>query len=131
MARRFVIFRPLRGDSRVVDQSVDGFGVPTGRSASPSPVPAAAALAGKSVALVHEWFSALGGSENVFCTIADLIPHGRRFVLWKEHNAHQLSALNESWLARTPLRKSKALALPLMPLAWRTLSRERFDVVLS
>jgi glycosyltransferase involved in cell wall biosynthesis len=88
-------------------------------------------LAQKSVALVHEWFSAAGGSENVFMQMAGLIPHGKRYVLWKERDADPGLALAESWLAKTPLRRSKALALPVMPLVWRTLTRQRFDVVIS
>jgi glycosyltransferase involved in cell wall biosynthesis len=87
-------------------------------------------LAGRSVALVHEWFSAAGGSENVFRQIAQVVPHAERFVLWKEGDVAEPD-LRESWLARTPLRRSKALALPLMPLVWRTLSRDTFDVVIS
>jgi glycosyltransferase involved in cell wall biosynthesis len=89
-------------------------------------------LEGRSVAVVHEWFSATGGSEQVFLAIAGLVPHAARYVLWAERDAptHTL-ALSQSWLARTPLRRSKALALPVMPLAWRTLDRARFDVVIS
>lgn len=87
-------------------------------------------LAGRTVALVHEWFGATGGSENVFRRIGEIVPHAERFVLWKDSDAREPN-LRESWLARTPLRHSKAGALPLMPLAWRTLTRERFDVVIS
>ena len=94
-----------------------------------SPTPLLANLAG---AIVHEWFSATGGSESVFLNIAELLPHAERFVLWKENDADLRGPeLRESWLARTPLRRSKPLALPLMPLVWRTLSRQRFDVVVS
>ncbi|MFG3701481.1 glycosyltransferase [Micromonospora sp. NPDC047620] len=82
------------------------------------------------MALVHEWFGATGGSENVFRQIGDLLPHAERFVLWKDHDATEPN-LRESWLARTPLRRTKAGALPLMPLVWRTLSHERFDLVIS
>ncbi|GAA2701076.1 glycosyltransferase [Micromonospora olivasterospora] len=87
-------------------------------------------LASRRVALVHEWFGATGGSENVFRQISDLLPHAERFVLWKDHDATEPN-LRESWLSRTPLRHTKAGALPMMPLVWRTLSRERFDVVIS
>src|SRR5688500_3154141 len=93
---------------------------------------ATAPLAGRSVALVHEWFGATGGSEQVFLRMARLIPHAERFVLWRDRDAHDDGMrLRESWLARTPLRGHKAMALPLMPVAWRTLTREHFDVVLS
>lgn len=89
-------------------------------------------LADRSVALVHEWFGATGGSENVFLAIADLLPHARRIVLWADEDVEvDRLGLRETWLARTPLRRSKALALPLMPLAWRTVGEGRYDVVVS
>lgn len=87
-------------------------------------------LAGRSVAVVHEWFGATGGSENVFRQIAAQVPHAERFVLWQDRDADE-PGLRESWLARTGLRHAKAAALPLMPLVWRTLTREQFDVVIS
>jgi glycosyltransferase involved in cell wall biosynthesis len=88
-------------------------------------------LRGKSVALVHEWFAATGGSENVFVAISEVLPHAKGFVLWRDADARAGSGFQESWLARTPLRRAKPLALPVMPLTWRTLTRERFDVVIS
>src|SRR3712207_5776229 len=87
-------------------------------------------LADRSVAVCHEWFSAVGGSENVFLAIAELIPHASRHVLWAAPGA-DASGLHETWLARTPLRRSKALALPVMPLVWRTAGRPEPDVVIS
>jgi glycosyltransferase involved in cell wall biosynthesis len=90
-----------------------------------------ALLHGRSVALVHEWFGATGGSENVFLAMSELLPHADGFVLWRDRDAHRGLQFAESWLGRTPLRNSKALALPLMPLAWRTLTRAHFDVVIS
>ncbi|WP_230688848.1 glycosyltransferase [Micromonospora sp. WMMD558] len=80
---------------------------------------------------MHEWFGATGGSENVFLALREVLPDSTGFVLWRDRDARRGLDLRESWLARTPLRRSKALALPVMPLAWRTLTRERFDVVLS
>lgn len=89
-------------------------------------------LAGRSVAVVHEWFSRAGGSENVFLALADLLPHASRHVLWAEPGVPKEELrLRETWLARTPLRRSKALALPVMPLVWRTAGRLEVDVVLS
>jgi len=88
-------------------------------------------LSGRSVALVHEWFGATGGSENVFLAISELIPHARGYVLWRDADARRGTAFRESWLGRTPLRHVKPLALPVMPLTWRTLTRQRFDVVIS
>src|SRR5262245_53347110 len=91
-------------------------------------------FAGRSVALVHEWLAPTGGSEQVFRQITGLVPHARRFVLWNDDGDRddgEQPGVTESWLARTPLRRHKALALPLMPLVWRTLTRARFDVVIS
>lgn len=90
-----------------------------------------ALLPGKSVALVHEWFGATGGSENVFLAMHSVVPQAKGFVLWRDRDTHRGAGFQESWLARTPLRNAKALALPFMPLAWRTLTREHFDVVIS
>jgi glycosyltransferase involved in cell wall biosynthesis len=86
---------------------------------------------GKSIALVHEWFAATGGSENVFVAITEVLPDAKPFVLWRDADAHRGARFHESWLARTPLRRAKPLALPVMPLTWRTLTRERFDLVIS
>jgi glycosyltransferase involved in cell wall biosynthesis len=101
-------------------------------SAAGRGTPQSGLLAGRKVAAVHEWFGATGGSEAVFLAIADLIPHARRLVLWADEGvpAGELG-LRQSWLARTPLKNSKALSLPAMPLVWRTLTSEKFDVVVS
>ncbi|MFC7528584.1 glycosyltransferase [Actinoplanes sp. GCM10030250] len=100
--------------------------------ASGHPAPGPALLAGRKVAVVHEWFGATGGSEAVFLAIADLLPHAQRLILWADEDvpADELH-LRQSWLARTPLKYSKALSLPAMPLVWRTLTSEKFDVVVS
>lgn len=89
-------------------------------------------LKDRSIALVHEWFGATGGSEKVFMRMCGIFPQAERFVLWQDDDAADGELnLRPSWLGRTPLRKVKAAALPAMPLAWRTLSRETFDVVIS
>ncbi len=89
-------------------------------------------LADRSVAMVHEWFGATGGSEAVFLAIADLLPHAERMVLWADEGVPtERLRLTQSWLARTPLKRRKALALPAMPLVWRTLTSHKFDVVIS
>ncbi|MFB9234042.1 glycosyltransferase [Plantactinospora siamensis] len=89
-------------------------------------------LAGRSVAVVHEWFGATGGAESTFLVLADLVPHAHRFVLWADRDVpvEQLR-LRQSWMARTPLTRSKAVALPLMPLVWRGWDGDPLDVVIS
>ncbi|MFC6015994.1 glycosyltransferase [Plantactinospora solaniradicis] len=125
-------WRPAREPClrRLVSVETSGDVIPAGRQSDLDRSPGSRPLRGRSVALVHEWFGATGGSEEVFRRIAELVPHAERFVLWKDRNVSE-PGLRESWLARTPLARNKALALPLMPLVWRTLTRERYDVVIS
>ncbi|GAA5185111.1 glycosyltransferase family 4 protein [Rugosimonospora acidiphila] len=104
---------------------------PGGPTDADAPPDEAVPLAGRSVALVHEWFAATGGSENVFVAMGEALPHAKRYVLWREPDAERGRGFQESWLARTPLRRAKPLALPVMPVVWRTLTRERFEVVIS
>jgi len=73
--------------------------------------------------LVHEWLSRTGGSENVFESLSEVFPSARRYCLWNESGG-RFEGVKETWLARTPLKGRKVLALPLMPLAWRTLPSE-------
>jgi glycosyltransferase involved in cell wall biosynthesis len=70
--------------------------------------------------LVHEWLARTGGSENVFEVLGKTFPDAERFALWNDSKG-RFTDVRETWLARTPLRKSKSLALPFMPLAWRQL----------
>jgi len=79
--------------------------------------------------LVHEWLSRIGGSENVFEVLSEIFPDAERFCLWNESDG-RFTGVGETVLARTPLRASKALSLPLMPLAWRMLPERDVDWVL-
>ena len=70
--------------------------------------------------LVHEWISQSGGSEKVFAELARAFPDADLRVLWSDvESPFGNRPVDESWLARTPLRRSKAAALPFMPGAWR------------
>lgn len=79
--------------------------------------------------IVHEWLAPAGGSENVFGAIAEAFPDAERWCLWKESG--RFDPIHETWLARTPLKGRKALALPLMPAVWRTLPKRDADWVLT
>lgn len=85
------------------------------------------------VALVHEWIDATGGSEQVFEEMAQVFPEADLWALWNNvPNRRDGRSVTESWLARTPLRGRKALALPFMPLVWHSLSRTAvYDVVVG
>lgn len=79
--------------------------------------------------LVHEWLAQRGGSENVFEVLSDTFPDAERWCLWNDSDG-RFNGVNETWLARTPLRRSKALSVPLMPAAWRSLPARDADWVL-
>lgn len=83
------------------------------------------------IAVINEWFERTGGAEQVLLAIRDALPTAHTYVLWSDRDVADYPGLQESWLARTPLRGHKALTLPLMPLVWRTQTRQRFDVVLT
>lgn len=75
-------------------------------------------------AIVHEWISQHGGSEKVLYEFAKTFPDADVWTLWSDvERVSMANTVHESWMARSPLRRSKALALPLMPLTWRRLGR--------
>lgn len=72
--------------------------------------------------IVHEWIEQIGGSENVLDQLADIFPDAPIYCLW--NNAPERFApgrVRETWLARTPIRKFKPLALLFTPFVWRRL----------
>lgn len=79
--------------------------------------------------LIHEWLARYGGSENVFEVLSQTFPDAERFCLWDD-SAGRFEGVNETLLARTPLRRSKAAALPFMPAVWRHLPARDADWVL-
>ncbi|MFB7843177.1 glycosyltransferase [Microbacterium sp. NPDC056052] len=77
--------------------------------------------------LVHEWIESSGGAENVLEAMARAFPDADIQCLWND--APQRFAgrhVEETWIARTPLRRKKALALPFTVPTWRGL-RGRTD----
>src|SRR4051812_3133301 len=79
----------------------------------------------------HEWLAPHGGSENVFEQIAVALPGAAMQCLWNDAPARFGPDVTETWLARTPLRRSKAAALPFLPHAWRTVELDGFDRVVA
>lgn len=78
--------------------------------------------------LVHEWIAQAGGSENVFEAMSRVYPESDLVCLWNDsENRFDPERLRETWLARTPLRKSKAGAVPFMPATWRMLRGGEYD----
>ena len=79
-------------------------------------------------ALVHEWVAQSGGSENVFEAFSEIYPEADLYSLWNDSRGRFPGrTVNETWLARTPLRRSKVAALPFMPSTWRRLEDRGYD----
>jgi len=83
--------------------------------------------------IIHEWISAHGGSEKVFAAMSRAFPDADLRTLWRDSGSVMAGReISESWLSSTPLRRSKALALPFMPTTWRALRSDRqYDWVLA
>ena len=78
--------------------------------------------------IVHEWIAQAGGSENVLQAMTETFPDAEVLCLWNDSiGRFDPRRLRESWLAATPLRRHKALALPLMPVVWRTRRYRSYD----
>lgn len=72
--------------------------------------------------IVHEWIEEIGGSENVLDEISRTFPDAPIYCLWNDApERFAPGRVRESWLANTPLRKVKPLALLFMPFVWRRL----------
>lgn len=88
------------------------------------------------VAIVHEWLTVPGGSEQVVLDLLAMFPHAEVFTTihdarqWRELlGAHRVHA---SWLDRLPGAKANyRLLLPLMHRAMRSFDLTGFDLVIS
>lgn len=88
-----------------------------------------------SLALVHEWLAARAGSEQVFEQLAAAFPSASLYALSREPGVHfdfQGRSVTTTFLDTDVLRARRGLTLPLMPIAWKRLSkRQRHDAVIS
>jgi glycosyltransferase involved in cell wall biosynthesis len=86
------------------------------------------------VAVVHEWIASYAGSEQVFEAIAGTFPQADLYALSRVPSV-QLDLAGRSVrttiLDRAHLRDRRSLTLPFMPVAWRALGRDNYDVVIS
>lgn len=83
--------------------------------------------------IVHEWIGPPGGSEKVFVAMSRAFPDADLRTLWNDRGPGVADReISETWLSRTPLRRSKTLALPFMPTTLRTLrSNREYDWILA
>ncbi|WP_159794415.1 glycosyltransferase [Puerhibacterium puerhi] len=69
--------------------------------------------------LVHEWIERTGGAERVLDHLVEEFPGAPVVCLWDDApGRYPGTTVRESALARTPLRRHKALTAPLMPSVW-------------
>jgi len=76
--------------------------------------------------IVHEWIERSGGAEKVLQAMARTFPDADIQCLWNDAperlRGHHVQ---QTWLARTPVRTHKPLAAPLALYVWRRLRTER------
>lgn len=64
----------------------------------------------------------------MFDAMVDAFPDADLLCLWNDVPGRYLDrGLRETWLARTPLRRSKVSALPFMPATWRRRGSSGYD----
>jgi glycosyltransferase involved in cell wall biosynthesis len=80
--------------------------------------------------LSHEWLAPVGGSENVFEQLIDVYPGAELACLWNDAPERFGQHIQETWLARSALRRSKAVSLPFMRSAWNKLDLSGYDRVI-
>lgn len=70
--------------------------------------------------IVCEWIEATGGAEKVLDAMIEAFPGAPVHALWNDAPERTRGVtVRESWMARTPLRSAKALALPFFSPTWR------------
>ena len=96
--------------------------------------PAVASDRGR-IALAHEWLDSRAGSEKTFEALAQIFPSADLYALTDSLGSDFDSAgrpVTTTFLDRMGRsRRGRALQLPLMPLAWRTVTHERYDLVIT
>lgn len=88
---------------------------------------------GLRAAIAHEWLDDPGGAENVLRQMMQVLPSADIWSLWCLSPARETIPVNveTTWLARLPLAGNKKVALPLMPMAWRTMPRRDYELILT
>lgn len=93
-----------------------------------------AAVAGRRVAVVHEWVDAYAGSEQVFEAFAQLLPDADLFALSVKPGIDLDvggRTITTTVLDADRWRDRRGLTLPAMPWAWRQLGSRDYDAVIT
>jgi len=77
------------------------------------------------VRIFHEWLDTIGGAEAVLVEFIKLYPNAKIYTLWADDQVLETLGISAktSFLQYFPKRLRRILGLPLMPFAWKTLSR--------
>lgn len=81
--------------------------------------------------ITHEWLEPHGGSENVFEQLLRAIPSAKSQCLWNDAKERFGDGVAETWIARTPLRRSKASSLIFQSSCWQRVDLSDVDRVVS
>lgn len=74
--------------------------------------------------IVHEWIERIGGAERVVDEFARMHPDADILTLWDGHpERYGVGRVHQTRLAALPPRGRKIVALPAMPVIWRTAAR--------
>ena len=86
-------------------------------------------------AVAHEWITQRAGSEKTFEQLAAVLPVADLFALTHtagvEIETGGRPIITSSLDRNRLLKNHRALALPFMPNAWRTISKANYDVVIT
>jgi glycosyltransferase involved in cell wall biosynthesis len=81
--------------------------------------------------IAHEWLEAVGGAERVVDAFADTFVDAPILTAWNDApGRYAPGRVREGWLARTPLRRRKAMAVPFLLEYWRQLPAVEAEWVL-
>jgi len=82
-------------------------------------------------AVVHEWWARFGGSEKVAFEIHQAIPSSELWAMYIDKENEPSLKISESWFSRIPKHESRIFSAAMAPLIYRTLSKKKFDLVIS
>lgn len=82
--------------------------------------------------IANEWMEAVGGGERVIDALAARFPDAPIYTPWDDiPDRYGPGRVEESWLARTPLRGRKVASIPFLLEWWRRLPPVHADWILA
>ena len=83
--------------------------------------------------VAHDWIETYGGAEVVLENIVKALRVSEIRPLWSSIQEISNTSIKQSWLAKTPLKRRKALSMPFMPHYWSNMKSpiQRPDWILA